>query len=160
MIVALPGQTPAILGFAFPAGLALALAAVLLVSYPPRVEVAAEEAVVEQPAGLMHLYIALQEPLYVSLGTGPRMKLDLAVSVSGTSAQLLELNAVVDDQLSRVRAAILSEAQEMVMEGADSVMVHAALPERARDTINGMLGSEDFPEPVAEVLILGLALQE
>ncbi|MCZ8335309.1 MAG: hypothetical protein O9328_13665 [Rhodobacteraceae bacterium] len=160
MIVALPGQTPAILGFAFPAGLALALAAVLLVSYPPRVEVAAEEAVVEQEA-LTHLYIALEEPLYVSLGTGPRMKLDLAVSVSGTSAQLLELNAVVDDQLSRVRAAILSEAQEMVMEGgADSVMVHAALPERARDTINGMLGSEDFPEPVAEVLILGLALQE
>ncbi|MCZ8153219.1 MAG: hypothetical protein O9292_12645 [Rhodobacteraceae bacterium] len=159
MIVALPGQTPAILGFAFPAGLALALAAVLLVSYPPRVEVAAEEAVVDQEA-LTHLYIALEEPLYVSLGTGPRMKLDLAVSVSGTSAQLLELNAVVDDQLSRVRAAILSEAQEMVMEGADSVMVHAALPERARDTINGMLGSEDFPEPVAEVLILGLALQE
>ncbi len=159
MIVALPGQTPAILGFAFPAGLALALATVLLVSYPPRVEVAAEEAVVEQEA-LTHLYIALEEPLYVSLGTGPRMKLDLAVSVSGTSAQLLELNAVVDDQLSRVRAAILSEAQEMVMEGADSVMVHAALPERARDTINGMLGSEDFPEPVAEVLILGLALQE
>lgn len=159
MIVALPGQTPAILGFAFPAGLALALAAVLLMSYPPRVEVAAEEAVVEQEA-LTHLYIALEEPLYVSLGTGPRMKLDLAVSVSGTSAQLLELNAVVDDQLSRVRAAILSEAQEMVMEGADSVMVHAALPERARDTINGMLGSEDFPEPVAEVLILGLALQE
>lgn len=160
MTVALPGQTPAILGFAFPAGLALALSAVLLLSYPPRVDVPADEAVAERSAGLTHLYITLQEPLYVSLGTGPRMKLDLAVSISGTSAQLLELNAVVDDQLSRVRAAILSEAQAMVMDGADSTMVHAVLPEQARATINAMLGSEDFPEPVTEVLILGLALQE
>lgn len=159
MTVALPGQMPAILGFAFPAGLALALAAVLLVTYPPRVEVPVEETGTEQRAGLTHLYITLQEPLFVSLGTGPRMKLDLAVSVSGTSAQLLELNAVVDDQMTRVRAAILSEAQAMVMAGADSVAVHASLPEQARATINGMLGSEDFPEPVTEVLILGLAVQ-
>ena len=160
MTVALPGQTPAILGFAFPAGLALALAAVLLLSYPPRVEVPADTVEAAPSAALTHLYIALEEPLFVSLGTGPRMKLDLAVSISGTSAQLLELNAVVDDQLSRVRAAILSEAQAMVMEGADSATVHAALPRQARATINGMLGSADFPEPVTEVLILGLALQE
>ena len=160
MTVALPGQTPAVLGFAFPAGLAIALAAVLMLSYPPRVEHPVDEAAAEKAEAKTHLYIALEEPIFVSLGTGPRMRMDLAVSVSGTSEQLLELNAVVNEQLSRVRAAILTEAQEMVMDGADSLSVHAALPEQARATINGMLGSETFPEPVSEVLILGLALQE
>ena len=159
MTVALPGQTPAVLGFAFPAGLAIAMAAVLMLSYPPRVEHPVDQAAAEEAEAKTHLYIAMQEPIFVSLGTGPRMKLDLAVSVSGTGEQLLALNAVVDDQLSRVRAAILSEAQEMVLEGADSVKVHASLPDRARATINRMLGSEDFPEPVSEVLILGLAVQ-
>ncbi|PLL12078.1 hypothetical protein C0V75_14440 [Tabrizicola sp. TH137] len=156
MIVALPGQTPAILGFAVPAGLAFAVAATLFLAYPPLPESPVEDA---RPPGVAQLYITIREPIFISLGEGPKMKLDLAVSVEGTSAQLLELNATVDNELSRVKAAIVSEAQGLVMEGADSRQVHAALPDRARATINGMLGSEAFPAPVTEVLILGLAMQ-
>lgn len=159
MTVAFPGQTPAILGFAFPAGLALALSAVLMLTYPPRVDVPADAAETAQPEGTTHLYIAVEEPIFVALGDGPRMRMDLAVSVHGTSAQLLELNAVVEDALPRVRAEIVAEAQALVSEGADSLQVHAELPGRAKRAINAMLGTEDFPAPVTEVLILGLAVQ-
>lgn len=159
MTVALPGQLPAIVGFALPAGLSFALATMLLVAYPPRLDMPVEETAVERPSRLTYLYITLDAPIFINLGTGPRMRLDLAVSVEGTQAQLLELNRVVDGAQSRVMAEIVAEANDLVMEGADSAKVHEALPGRARARINAMLGSEDFPEPVSEVLILGLAVQ-
>lgn len=66
MTVAMPGQTPAILGFVLPAGLGLVLAATLLLSYPPR-DPPVEDAGTEMPAeDLTQIYIALEEPLFVS----------------------------------------------------------------------------------------------
>lgn len=87
------------------------------------------------------------------------MKLELAVTVAGTGEQLLELNAAVTEQKSRVTAAILAEAQGLILDGAKSGEVLTDLPRRARMAINGILGRDEFPEPVTEVLILSLAMQ-
>lgn len=157
MTLALPGRMPVVLGFALPAGIALAMAGALL-GHP--VGPAPEEAQAARPAGVTQLYVALKEPLFIGMGTGPRMRLDLAVAVEGTGAQLLALNAAVEGAMARVQAAIVAEAQTLVLEGADSGAVHDALPARARAAINAMLGSADFPDPVREVLILGLVVQD
>lgn len=154
MTVASAGRMPVILGFAIPAGLALVLAGVLMTT-PPLPEVEDPDT---RPPGLTHLYITLDAPIFVNMGTGSRMRLDLAVSVEGTTAQLLALNGMVDGALARVEAAISAEAQDLAMSGADSAAVHDALPGRARDAINAMLGDEEFPTPVTEVLIIGLAV--
>ncbi|MEY4985059.1 MAG: hypothetical protein RIR62_3325, partial [Pseudomonadota bacterium] len=37
--------------------------------------------------------------------------------------------------------------------------MHRELPERLRKIINGAIGTEDWPEPVVEVLITSLAIQ-
>lgn len=154
MTLAIPGRIPAILGFAMPAGLALVLAVTLLAT-PSLPEVEDPDT---RPPGLTHLYIVLDAPIFINMGTGTRMRLDLAVSVEGTTAQLLALNGMVDGATARVEAAITAEAQELAMSGADSAAVHAELPARARDAINAMLGDETFPTPVTEVLIIGLAV--
>lgn len=159
MTVALPGQTPAILGFAFPAGLALVLAMTLLATPPRNATIAEDEAAQAiRPPGTTHLYVTLDAPIFVNMGVGTRMRLDIAVSVEGTTAQLLALNGMVDGAQARVAAAISIEAQELALNGADSAVVHAELPARARDALNAMLGDEAFPAPVTEVLIIGLAV--
>lgn len=159
MTVAMLGRMPVILGFAVPAGLALALAVTLLAT-PPRqdTEAEVEAAQAARPPGTKQLYVTLDAPIFVNMGTGSRMRLDLAVTVEGTTAQLLALNGMVDGAQARVAAAISAEAQEMAIGGADSAAVHTDLPARARDAINAMLGDEAFPAPVTEVLIIGLAV--
>mgnify|MGYP000016294249 CR=1 FL=1 len=56
-------------------------------------------------------------------------------------------------------AAVEGEAQKLMDVGADSDALHRELPERLRKIINGAIGTEDWPEPVVEVLITSLAMQ-
>lgn len=149
----------AVLGFGLAALPAAAAVAVLLTRDPPpplHVEAAEDTA-----APLPVHYIDLPDPLSVAVTPkGPRVQLTLTVAVRGELASLLPLKDTIAAKGNLVLAAMLNEAQELVRDRADSERLHRELPERLRRVINGELGSESWPEPVEEVLITSVFVQE
>jgi hypothetical protein len=96
----------------------------------------------------------------VSLGPQAALvEANLAFGLRGEVLALAELQKTVDAQMARINAVLLAETQAMVLEGMDSVALHKVLPERLRGVINGMLGTEDWPEPVEEVMLIELVMQ-
>lgn len=107
------------------------------------------------------VYVPLDNPVSVALGSqGRRLQAYLAVAVRGKPMDLLALNATVEAKRQPLEAALLVETQAMMAEGADGTELHSALPERLRRVINAGIGTEAWPEPVEEVLITSLVLQE
>ena len=157
------GSLPAVLGFAVTAlpmaGLLVALWTAPLPA-PMRVAdpAAAQDGKAVPESGV--IYVDLPDPLTVAISANkPRVQITLAVAIKGN---LLKLAAMEEDVLAkaqRITAEMLGEAQVLVGEGADSAVLHRDLPERLRRVINGAIGTEDWPEPVAEVLITSMAMQ-
>lgn len=157
------GSLPALIGFAAAVLPMAALLFALWMAPLPEplyrdVPQAAEAAEAGPETGV--IYVDLPEPLMVATAANqPRVQIALAVALKG---DLLKLAALGDEVLAKsqpLSAEMLSVAQQMVAEGADSDMLHRDLPERLRAVINGAIGTEDWPEPVAEVLFTSLALQ-
>ena len=121
-------------------------------------EPAAEVVTVDE--GRKLIYVQLDNPISVALGTGRQMQAYLAVSLRGTQDELLSLNAAVQDKRQPIEATLLIEAQEMMAEGADGERLHAELPPRLRGVMNDQIGWPEFPEPVEEVLIISMTMQD
>jgi hypothetical protein len=123
-------------------------------------EAVVEEETVEEKAEAGVIYVDLPEPLTVAtVQNQARMQVSLAVLIKGSLLELAGMDGVITQKSKRIMAEMLIEAEQMVAEGADSDRLHRDLPERLRRVINGAIGTEDWPEPVAEVLITSMALQ-
>lgn len=152
---------PVVAGFVLVGGL-LPVGIVAVFMQPPQPlpwTTEATEAPAEAPE-LQRVYVELEDPLMVSLGPDAgTMQARLAVVVEGVPLDLLELQAKVEAQTATLNAAMLAEAQTLVTSGAKSLDMHAALPERLRSVINGIIGTESWPEPVEEVMLIELVMQ-
>lgn len=123
-------------------------------------ETVVEEETAEEKAESGVIYVDLPEPLTVAtVQNQARMQVSLAVLIRGNLLELAGMDDAITQKSKRIMAEMLIEAEEMVAEGADSDRLHRDLPERLRQVINGAIGTEDLPEPVAEVLITSMALQ-
>ena len=154
---------PVVAGFALVGGTTVAGLATLLLRDAPTLpwRDAAEAAPPpeETPRG-PRLYVPLTDVLTISLQKGgPRMEAGLAFAVQGSTEELLGLTTRVQAQIGLIEAAVVRTAQDVVAEGADSQRMHAELPGRLRAAVNDLIGSEDWPEPVDEVLITSLILR-
>lgn len=157
------GRWPAVLGFVLMTAPMLGLTGALWVQpmpaplytpKPGRVEAQGTEEVPLQ-------YIDLPDPLSVATAPGePRMQVTLAVAIRAELEKLLPMKDVVTAKSQRISALMLGVAQDMVAAGADSDTLHRDLPAALRGVINRELGTEDWPEPVEEVLITSLMVQE
>lgn len=120
-------------------------------------EPAPEEAGTEE-AGVV--YIDLPDPLTVATSAdSPRAQITLALAIRGDLGKIAQMQGDVLAMAQRISAQMLNEAQQMVSEGADSATLHRDLPERLRAVINDAIGTEEWPEPVSEVLITSIAMQ-
>lgn len=156
------GSLPAVMGFAV---MALPMAGVLVALWTaPMPTLLQKEAATEQvgdaPPEAGVIYVDLPEPLTVATAPNqPRVQITLAVAIEGDLLKLAGMEETVMAKSQRITAEMLAEAQQMMADGADSDRLHRELPERLRRVINGAIGTEDWPEPVAEVLVTSLALQ-
>lgn len=152
---------PAVAGFALMGGLLpLGLMAVVLQPAPPLPWAVEEVAPVVEAPEVKRIYIEIETPFSVSLGPQAALvEANLAFGLRGEVLALAELQKTVDAQMARINAVLLAETQAMVLEGMDSAALHKVLPERLRGVINGMLGTEDWPEPVEEVMLIELVMQ-
>lgn len=155
------GMWPFHLGFGLVGGFGLAGVGALLMQAPPALPWAEGEAApVEVVEPGPRVYVPLTDVLTISLAKGgPRMEAGLAFAVRGSSQELLGLTTRVQAQIGPIEAEVVRAAQEVVAGGADSLRVHAELPGRLRDVVNALIGSEDWPEPVDEVLITSLVVR-
>jgi hypothetical protein len=150
-------------GFALVGGSMVAgLVSVLLRDAPalPWSHAAEAAPVPEEPPRGPRVYVPLTDVLTISLRKGgPRMEAGLAFAVRGSTEELLGLTTRVQAQIGPIEAAVVQAAQDVVAEGAESLRVHAELPGRIRAAVNDLIGSEDWPEPVDEVLITSLVMR-
>ncbi len=156
---------PLVAGFGLVSGPAiLGLGLVLMQPLPelPWSDPDAAAVVVEEdiPEPGPRVYVPLTDVLTISLAKGgPRMEAGLAFAVRGSSQELLGLTTRVQAQIGPIEAVVVQVAQEVVAMGADSATIHAELPKRLRVAVNDLIGTEDWPAPVDEVLITSLAVR-
>lgn len=125
---------------------------------PEMAEMAVDPAVDLRAKG-ERLYVPLTKFLDAGLGRGqPRMEASLSVAVRGSSEELLALNTLVGGNISQIEAAMMAEALEVMGTTPDSASIHRDLPGRLREAINRTVGTEEWPEPVEEVLITSLSI--
>lgn len=134
----------------------------LLQAAPPPLHVPEMTATTEDHTEpLPRIYLEMPEPLSVAVTPqGPRVQIVLAVALRGALAQLAPLKDEVTAKGDVLLAALLREAQEMVRAGADSDALHRDLPARLRKVLNDALGTEALAEPVEEVLITTIFIQQ
>ena len=119
------------------------------------------EAPVGAEAELAVNYVDLPEPLMMATAPGqPRAQIMVALAIKGNPAELAGMEEKVLSKVQRISAEMLDETEELITAGADSDALHHELPERLRKIVNAVIGTEDWPEPVVEVLITSLAMQE
>jgi hypothetical protein len=136
---------------------------VLLMRAPPPMPWAKDMVDVEvadDRADLPRIYVPLTDTLTIALSHGgPRMEAELALAVRGSTDDLLSLNSMVQARIAPIEAGVVRAAQELVAKSADSLTLHAELPVRLRETINREIGTDEWPDPVEEVLITALAVR-
>lgn len=156
------GSLPAVFGFS---SMALPMAGLLVALWTaplpqPFKMTEGEEAHGDEKVEIAVHYVDLPEPLTVATAPGqPRVQITLAVAIKGNLLKLAGMEEEVLAKAQRITADMLGEAQKLMDVGADSDALHRELPERLRKIINGAIGTEDWPEPVVEVLITSLAMQ-
>lgn len=154
---------PLLAGFMPVGGAMLAGLGAVLLQEPPALpwgEMEEAAPVEEESTQGPRVYVPLTDLLTVALERGgPRMEAGLAFAVRGSTEELLGLNTRVQTQIGVIEAAVVRTAQEVLAEGADSLRLHAELPGRLRAAVNEVIGTEDWPEPVDEVLITSLVVQ-
>lgn len=133
----------------------------LLSMQPPAPLVAVPEVVAAPEESPLPLhYVDLPDPLTVAVAPDkPRAEMSLALVVRGELEDLVPLKDRVMVKADVVYAAMLQQAQDLVVEGAEGAALHSELPLRLRDAINRTIGTPDWPEPVVEVLITSLVMQ-
>lgn len=151
----------AVLGFVAMGGIFPALVVALWLQPLPVLipDAPVEATAVEEEKGQL-VYVPLQNPVSVALGSGARLQAYLAIAVRGEPLELAALNQRVETLLQPIEAAMLVEAQGMMAEGADGGRLHAEMPERMRAVMNHAIGTADWPEPVEEVLVTSLVVQD
>lgn len=157
-----PRLMPALAGFLLMGGLLpVGIVTVYILPSQPLPWASEETPVPEEAPALARIYVEMPDPLMVSLGdSAGTMHVNLAAVVEGPPLDLLELEKKVEAQAAALNAAMLAEAQLIVSDGAKTVDVHAILPERVRTVINGIIGTESWPEPVQEVIVTALMMQQ
>ena len=158
------GVLPVMVGFLLVGGAMIGGLGMMLLQPIPAPEWAEVEAPVVDPAAELRargerLYVPLSKFLDASLGRGqPRMEASLSVAVRGSSKELLALNTLVGGNIAQIEAAMMVEVLEVFGRTQDSAELHRELPPRLRDAINRTVGTEEWPEPVEEVLLTALAI--
>ncbi len=143
-----------LLGGGFGVGAVLALRP----APPPPFAPVPEEAAPEETG--MLVYVPLEDQLAVAVAEQPeRVMLTLGVSVRGSLEELVKLQEAVKTMKPAIKAAMLEVAQREVAKTAEPAALMAALPAPLRDAANRVIGTEELPAPVEEVLITGLVTQ-
>lgn len=126
---------------------------------PPPPFAATPEPLEAKPQGTL-VYIPLEDQLAVAVAEQPvRVMLTLGVSVRGDMEQLLKLQETVKAKKPAIKAALLDVAQREVAKTADPATLMKVLPAQLRKAANTVIGTAEMPEPVEEVLIVGLVTQ-
>ena len=162
------GTLPLMAGFVIVAGGMVWALGALLSEPPPSLpwdDAGAEAEVMEDPAVALRekgdrLYVPLTKFLDVGLGRGkPVLQASATVAVRGSAEELLALNTLVGANLTQIEAAMMAEALDLMGTTPDIVSIHRDLPGRLRDAINRVIGTEEWPDPVEEVMLTSVALQ-
>lgn len=113
-----------------------------------------------QDAETMLVYVQIKEPLAVAVAEQPvRVVVTLAVALRAPVMDLVTLKAEVETKRPALLAAMLAVAQVEVAKTAVPAELLKTLPGPLRDAVNRALGTDALPEPVEDVLIVGLVTQ-
>lgn len=115
---------------------------------------------VDAAEGRMLVYVPIEEQIAVAVAEQPkRVMLTLAVTLRGTVEELIGLKAAVDEKRPAILAEMLIAAQGEVVKSTDPATLLKSLPGPLRAAVNRVAGTDALPEPVEEVLIIGLVTQ-
>lgn len=110
-------------------------------------------------------YMELDRPIQVGLYGGRiRVTLNLAFATRTEPLALLDLAAKVKEQensiLAGLTAAVLKEGEAIESSEGLANLLRTTLPDALKEVVNSSLGTPERPEPVDEVLILELSIQQ
>lgn len=158
------GIFPMLAGFVLVGGVMLTGLGMVMTQPPPDLPWASDEEPVVDPSAELRakgerLYVPLTKFLDAGLGRGkPRMEASLSVAVRGSSEELLALNTRVGGNISQIEAAMMVEALDVMSKTPEIGAIHRDLPGRLRDAINRVIGTEEWPEPVEEVMLTAVQI--
>ncbi len=149
-----------VLGFLGLGGGFGAAAVLVMQPVPPPAFAPVPEAALAHDDATMQVYVPLEEQVAVAVAEQPvRVMLTLGFSLRASVGDLVALQAAVEEKRPAILAAMLQAAQAEVAKTGDPARLLASLPAPLRAAVNGALGTADLPEPVEEVLIVGLVTQ-
>ena len=116
-------------------------------------EIVVQETEPPPPEDLMKVYYPFPEQIYVTMPDATMVILKLSFYLEAPPALLLHLQEEAKKRQPELMAALLAEAQLASEETSDMRSFRDSLPARMKAKVNGMLGSEEEPEPIREVLL-------
>lgn len=105
------------------------------------------------------VYFPMGDPIQVTLSGMGTVVMGLSLSLYGLPEAMHKLQEVAKAREPELRAAVLQAVQAEADRAADVESFRRDLPARLRDTLNGLVGTEELPAPVVDVLFVSFVVR-